>query len=400
MDPTDDWKAITRQLRMYATGCNARDVLVMDETVGIYFRFPSDPRNHSDHHGYLYASTELGQSFDGDLRVSLPELVVFTLFSAFDRRNIKLRDFTLPVSPIVIGPNTRPYQNVLPAPPPDSKKRARSTLSRRQAPKRGKQNESPDSVPQESFDRMVVGTTLTLELIPGKTPTLTARQRASSIDSGFSDGIHSSPKSCSSGIPITSATARDVILSATVTIERILKKHVAVVTDGKTHFIAKLFPPHSAADPECLLNKELDVYRECASLQGTYIPYLYGVYRAIKRTPYFSSPILLTEYIGTGRTVADVVYLAGELDEDELVEAEDELGVLRAGAVNAADQMHRMGVIHADLSGRNMVVLDKRHVVLVDFSYSVVVKDEPRRFRVRRDDDLKQLNRAFEMESW
>lgn len=398
MGPTDDWKAITRQLRMYATGCKARDVLVMDEGCGIYFRFPSDPSNHSDHHGYLYASTELGQSFDGDLRLSLRELVVFTLFAAFDSHKIKLHDFTVPASPMLSGPNTRPYRNVLPSPPPDNKKRARSTEPRRQAPKRGKQSDSADPAPQESFKRMVVGTTISLELIPGKTP---ARQRASSIDSGFFDATHGSPKSCASTVAsplMPSAAARDVIRTATVTVERILKKSVAVVTDGKTHFIAKLFPPHTSADPDRLLNQELDVYRECANLQGTYIPYLYGVYRAVKRPPYFSSPILLMEFIGDGRTVADLVYLAGELNEDEFADAVEDLAVLQASAVNAAESLHRMGVIHADLSGRNMVVVDKHHVVLVDFGYSVVVKDEPRRFKVRRDDDIKQLKKAFEVQ--
>lgn len=164
-----------------------------------------------------------------------------------------------------------------------------------------------------------------------------------------------------------------------MTVERIRKNHVAVVTDRKTHFIAKLFPPQTAEDPECLLNKALDDYRECASLH---------VYRAIKRTAYFSSPIMLTEYIGTGRTVAD----AGELDGGELA---DELG-----AVNAADQIHWMGDVHADLAGRNMVQLDNRRVVIVDFGYLVLVKDGPRRFSVRRDGDVKQLRTAFEMGAW
>lgn len=70
-------------------------------------------------------------SFAADLRASLRELVVFTLFSAFDRRNIKLRDFTQPAS--LVRPQGR--------------------IKTQQAPKRGKQNESPDSVPQEDGRR-------------------------------------------------------------------------------------------------------------------------------------------------------------------------------------------------------------------------------------------------------
>lgn len=66
--------------------------------------------------------------------------------------------------------------------------------------------------------------------------------------------------------------------------------------------------------------------------------------------------------------------------------------------MNAIESLHRMKVVHADLSGSNMVVVDKEHVVLVDFGYSLVLKDQPRRFKVRRDEDLQQLKKAFEME--
>lgn len=282
MGPTDDWKAITRQLRMYATGCNTRHVLVMDEGVGIYFRFPSDPSLNYDPHDYLYASTELGQSFDGDLRLSLRELVVFALFAAFDTHNIQLHDFTLSASTILIGPTTRPYQNVLPSPPPETKKRPGSDQPRRQAPKRGKRQ---DSAPQKSFDRMVVGTTIQLELLPAETPALTCRQRASSLDSGFCEGTDGSPKSWTNTTVITSAGDVDGTGTASVTVERLLKENVAVVTDGKTHFIAKMFPPYNEHDPNRHLNKEVAVYRECASLQGTFIPSSTGFIARSKGRP-------------------------------------------------------------------------------------------------------------------
>lgn len=42
MNPTNDWVAVTHQIRMYVANRNIGDVLVMDETAGIYFCFPRD----------------------------------------------------------------------------------------------------------------------------------------------------------------------------------------------------------------------------------------------------------------------------------------------------------------------------------------------------------------------
>lgn len=49
----------------------------------------------------------MGQSFDGELKLSLRELVVFMLFSAFESHNIKLLDPKAEhPSTILVGPNT------------------------------------------------------------------------------------------------------------------------------------------------------------------------------------------------------------------------------------------------------------------------------------------------------
>lgn len=392
MDATDDWNSITRQLRMYAIGGQARHILAMDERVGIYFQFPLNPASDDEPHLYLYASTDLGQSFEGELRLSLRELVVYALFSSFDSNDIELRDFTAQLpSTLLVGPNTRPYKSVLanqpPPPPPDMKRRPGPCTETCRQSKRGKAN---DLAPQESIDKMVVGSAIKLELIPGKTPLLTARPRATSLDSGFHDGAESSPPKPATGVRPPPAAA------ATVTVERILKANVALVTDGTTRFIAKLFPPHTAHDPERLLTNELAAYGQCAALQGTYIPYLFGVYRAVKRGGH-SSPIMLTEYIASGTTVADLVALAGELDDDddEAVRAEAQLAKLLDSAVDAVARMHRAAVVHGDLDPSNVLVCADR-VVLVDFGYSAVVADAPRRVRTwRTNDDLKRLRKAF-----
>lgn len=395
IDATDDWNSITRQLRMYAVGGQARDILAMDEGVGIYFQFPLNPAADDEPHLYLYASTELGQSFDGELRLSLRELVVYALFAAFDSNDIDLRDFTAQrTSTVLVGPNSRLYKSVLPAPPPppDLKRRAGPCIETRRQSKRGKGN---DLAAQECVDKMVVGSTIKLELMSGKTPLLAPRPRASSLDSGFHDGTESSPPKPSIGPLVAPAAA------ATVTVERILKDHVALVTDGSTRFIAKLFPPYTAQDPERLLTNELAAYRQCAALQGTFIPYLFGVYRAVKRGGQYSSPIMLTEYIASGTTVADLVALVGELDdEDEVVRAEAQLTRLLDSAVDAVGKMHQAAVVHGDLDASNVLVSAHR-VVLVDFGYSAVLADAPRRVRTRRtDDDWKRLKRGFAVGDW
>lgn len=236
---------------------------------------------------------------------------------------------------------------------------------------------------------MVVGSTINLELIPGEIPVPPGRPRASPLDSGFHHGIESTPPKIWTGL-------RDPTAAATVTVERIVKQHVALVTHGMTRFIAKIFPPYTVHDPERLLNNELDVYRRCASLQGTYIPYLVGVYRAVNGSPHFSSPIMLTEYIGNGITVEGLVAMAGELnDDDEIARAEMELATLHHSALDAVARLHQLAVCHGGLDGSNMLV-NKEQVVLVDFGYSAVMANVPRRVKLRRgDDDLKQLKKAF-----
>lgn len=300
---------------------------------------------------------------------------------------------------IAVGPNTRPYRNVLPTPvrDPESKKRTRSFSGQRQQdPKRVMRN---DQAPQASLDRLVVGATLKLELIPGKSA---SRPRASSLDSGF----HDVSESCSSprGRVRPSPSAHDPPTTATVTVERLFKPNVALVTDGHTRFVAKLFAPFSASDPERVLARELAVYRACADLQGTYLPYLHGVYRAAKRGGRLSSPIMLTEFIGGGKTIADVVDLTGVLDdEDEIEEAERALAGLQERARDAVDALHRRKVVHADLGPANMLLLaDGEQVVLVDFGYSLVLKDAAvaARFKNRKAEDLRRLKQAFEVKYW
>lgn len=67
---------------------------------------------------------------------------------------------------------------------------------------------------------------------------------------------------------------------------------------------------------------------------------------------------MLTEFVGTGKMILDLVALASVLDDEDVIdEAEKTRVVLRELALD----------VHSDLGGANMLVVDEDHVVLVDF---------------------------------
>lgn len=114
MDLTDDWTAVTRQVRMYAASGNIRDVLVMTETVEIYLCFPHAPFRANDPHEYLWASTEVGSDFGDELRLLLRELVVFFLLAALERKDVPLRYFAVKALSAIPVRAIRRYGNIPP----------------------------------------------------------------------------------------------------------------------------------------------------------------------------------------------------------------------------------------------------------------------------------------------
>lgn len=369
MKPSDHWKAVTRQLRMYATGSKVRDVLVMDESVGLYFRFPSDPTQINDVHEYLFASTECGQDFDRNPRLSIRELVVFFLVSALDRNNVRLRDFT-PESPscILIGENTRPYRNVL-------------------CPKSQKKGKGREADKKSTFERFVVGAKIDLSLNVEESPIIVGE--ATPLDLRFT---------LTSYLPTPSeaSTRLHPPDNVSILVKGIFKKNVALVTDGKRDFVAKMFAPDRERDATLLMKKELSFYEECAPLQGINIPYLIGVYRVTgsRRNKYH---VMIIEYIGVGNTIAQIIDAALDLQEhDEIDRVKYKLQVLKASAEVALEKIHQRKVIHGDVAGRNMIILDDR-VVLVDFGFSMVLKNDLESFEGHRHRDIRHLNRAFEL---
>lgn len=388
MAPSDDWTAVTRQVRMYAASSNIRDILVMDETVGIYFRFPSDPSCVDDSHDYTWGSRELGSVYEDDPRLSLRELVVFFLLAALDRNNVELRDFAGEALSAVPIPAIRKYRNVLP-PNTETKKRPGSTRnSEHSERKRGKRHASG---PQETFNGWVVGSEVSFEFMPEKA---TLRQsahhtRGSSLDSGFHDGT--SPDTSPPKLRL-----RETAPIVSLTVKRLFKSNVALVTDGTTNFVAKLFRwSSSKADPEETLQRELDVFSKCATLQGIHIPYLHGVCRIVHPPPRYYCLVMLTEYIGSGITIDALVDLANDIDDDaDFARAEERLAILQASAKLAVHSLHKLQVVHADLAGRNMVV-NEDHVVLVDFGCAKVAGAEKGSFGAWKDQDMVRLESVF-----
>lgn len=386
-DLSDDWNAVTSQIRMYAAQSHTRDIIVMDEFVGIYFCFPLDPNLNDEVHDFIFASTTLGPDYGDNPRLSLRELVVFALLAALERKNVELRDFSGETTLPTVGPTTRAYRNVISTPetPPDSNKRAAPGTQNRQHPKRSRRRPSQ----QDTFDRCFLGATIKLELLPDKAP-VRGRARRASLDSGFWDNSpHTSP-------PKLKGAA--TVQVATLTVQRILKQGVALVTDRASQFVAKGFPPYSISDPEKLLNNELAVYEECSSLQGTFIPYLHGVCRVVDPISSNRSLVMLTEYIGPGMTIMDVVDDAYDLDDEEFARVENRLEKLETSAKLAMRKLHELKVVHRDMAGMNMLVDEQDNVVLVDFSHSLVAKNNLRGFKSGKEEDLRLLKRVFELE--
>lgn len=373
MDEIDDWESVTRQLRMYAVGCNVRDVPVMDESVAVYFCFPRDPSWSDDGHQYLLASTDIGADYGVDPRLSVRELVVYALLSAFEKKNIELRhDSHGAYSALSAVPTTRPYRNVLPMQEPPARRRRGGPSTRQQPTKRPRMHDSIN----DRFDRCFLGATLTFEILPNKLPPRHSIPHPpwQSLDTSFHDGPRSS-------IPHTgSAKLTPPPINICVTVVGILKRDVALVSDGSTEFIAKLFSPDTRT-----LEHELAVYAACPSLQGTYIPYLY----AVGRVPASGAYVLLIEYIGSGITVTDLITAGGV----------SELAKLRPAATAALHALHKLKVVHRDVAGRNMVLDDRGGIAMVDFGCARVLNADLARLRIGKKGDEAAMRTIFNFDS-
>lgn len=105
--------------------------------------------------------------------------------------------------------------------------------------------------------------------------------------------------------------------------------------------------------------------------------------------------ILLTEFIGCGTTVADVIDELEEADQPDMKELAD----LQPAAVATLHALHQMKVVHRDVAGRNMVLDGCGGVVIVDFGRSSVIGGDLARFRSGREEDEAALRAVFDVRS-
>jgi hypothetical protein len=79
-DLSEDWIKVTRQLRKYVAVSKCRHVICMDEKSAFYFAFPVDLSSPNEAVEYLFAQSGAASSLDVDLTVR--ELLVFALWNA------------------------------------------------------------------------------------------------------------------------------------------------------------------------------------------------------------------------------------------------------------------------------------------------------------------------------
>lgn len=373
MDPTQNWKSVTSQLRMYAVDNKVRHALLMDESTAIYFCFPPEPSIGNELHDYLYASNELGSDFGVNPPLSVRELVVFAIIAAMEKKNIKL---SVGSESNADEQTHRPYNPFLhaPVPPSNSEQHREPTASEPCHEKSDRHNE----VFFERVDQFPEGA-LIFEILPEKLPLRNRSARPGSRDSNNSYSSSINPPGSSNAQPASPMTS--------VTIRRILTRRVAVVSHSGTHYFAKLFPHPPGSSANHLAEQELAVYAACATLQGTHLPYLYAVGRVASSDTF----VLLTEFIGCGITVQD--YVDNLVEDDEVAEAA--LADRRPGATATLQALHERGVVHCNLKGSNMVLDDDERVVFIDFECARVLKGDSARFKIAKAKDEGAFKAVF-----
>lgn len=346
---------ITQQLRKYVINTAAPDIIIMDESTAIYFRFPVDATLELD--DVLYVVATSSPSSLNPNNITLRELVAFMCYRSLVRVGQSLRDFTdtasAPVSPgctATIGNSdagSTPHKR--PAPEEDQLMQPKRTKTEQSH--QGHQ-EAEELV--ESYGWMVD------QLVTLTLPHATVR---TSRNPGFDESMHPSddgPRNLRGYLPPLKATAP----TATFCVTKIVTPNVAILSlvspsPSSARFIAKI--PHSSNH----LDTELNAYRALSPLQGTSVPYCYGT-AATTSPP--GEVVLLTEFIAPGTTIADL--------QDQGNWAR--IRALKMSAEETMRGIHQHGVLHRDAHGRNFVVGGEgteEVVVVVDFDVASVIEN-------------------------
>lgn len=356
-DTTDDWVAITSQLRKYSIQTCCRDILIMDERTAIYFQFGDDAMDVEEDIEYLVGSAAH--------QTTMRQLVAFACWRGL-KRKVKLATFH--TGQASMAASIVSYDPVLDNTPrakrsPDAPDESQSKRPRRHG---GGNCASGIAGSRRHFAGWQAVYVFQMAVVP-----FAAYQTAPSTDSGDvgSSPPHGDrpPKRDFEPPEETSWSVVDVIST-----------NVALLECAGHQYVGKWFGVRSdrggishsgrKEESEVYFDNEVAVYSHCHTLQGCEIPHCYGV----GDISGINGVVLVVEYV-PGPGVGDVLlaFRESEIDSDEAVTW---LHTLKGSATDAVKALHRFNVVHLDLHGWNMVVLNDS-VVLLDFDVSMLYTD-------------------------
>lgn len=367
---TENWVALTQQLRTYAQNSMAKDIIVMDEAAAIYFRFVDSPEDVYDNVEFLIVDSTC-EGATASSPFSTRELVAFVCWRALVKKGITFPDG-------LSGCNRETAMS-----------RYRSIPEPRTSPKLCRQAlDSPREMSHQSSGRQTekkfgsikrfagwtVGHAFELGLVSAfdhhadeelsGLPQLDVQLPFTSLDSSCDDLRSSSHHD-------SSRRARDFNQPpsgrGTYIVENLFADHVAEVSSPQLpgRWIAKLF----GTDAESMENlvSEVRIYNLCKQCQGREIPYAYGI------GVMDSGRVLLMEAINPGTTIAQIQGAARKGDKEAAIR----LQRLMISAKVAVESLHEYGVVHNDLYGENLLVCKSEgggdeEVVIADFDVAIV----------------------------
>lgn len=345
----------------------------MDERTAIYFQFGEDAMDVEEDIEYLIGSAAH--------QTTMRQLVAFACWRGL-KRKLKLATFHTG-QPAVSGTIVA-YDPVLDNTPrakrsPDAPDESQSKRPRRH----GAGNGASSAGSRRQFAGWQAGYVFQMAVVP-----FAAYRTAPSTDSGYvgSSPPHGDTPPKRDFEPPEGTSWRVVDVMST---------NVALLECAGHRYIGKWFGVGSVRggishtgnteESEVYFDNEVAVYCHCHTLQGCEIPHCYGV----GDIPGINGVVLVVEYV-PGPTVAAVVDKVrdGEMDADEGARL---LRTLKSSATDAVKALHRFNVVHLDLHGWNMVVLNDS-VVLVDFDVSMLYSDGK---GLREWEDWVRLGAAF-----
>lgn len=323
---------------------------MLDERTAIYFQFGEDSNDVEDDIEYLVGSAAHP--------TTMRQLVAFACWRGLKR---KLKHGTFGTGPPSASADIVPCNSIL-----DNNSRGKRSPdgtdeSHLKRPRRqGSGNGSAGSSHQ--FGGWQAGYLFQMAVAP-----LAAYRTAGSTDSGYlvSSLPHGDTPPKRDFDP-PEGTAWRVV--------DVMSKNVALLECAGQRYIGKWFDvrsdwgeidcPVKKQESEVYFYNELTVYGLCHALQGCEIPHCYGV----GEISGIGGMVLIVEYVA-GPTVTDLLhkFREGEMDAKWLA-------TLKGSATDAVKALHRFHVVHLDLLGSNMVVLNDS-VVIVDFDVSMVFPD-------------------------